>query len=124
PPSRRTPVVATGRARAAARRRGSGDPTPANDNVETEDIPLDEDIEPEDGPVYEIGPATRWHPDRVRMWMAVSSTILMGLVWAGLYALILMNVTGERLVAWQGVVSTVSTLTVGIVAYFFSRRNS
>lgn len=83
---------------------------------------LHEDVDPDDGPAYLIGPAGSWHPDRVRIWIALSAVGLLSCSLAGLFVLILLNVSGTGLLVWQGAVGAVSTLTATVVTYYFTKR--
>jgi hypothetical protein len=126
--NRRPRATGKVRDRVPSQHRASGPPSAANeaereDTELEEEIELEEDVEPEDEPIYEIGPPTPWHPNRVRMWLALSAMTLWGLALAGLFLLVEQGVTGERLVAWQGGQGSVTTLTTAVIAYYFIKRN-
>jgi hypothetical protein len=87
-----------------------------------EPVPLEEDIEPEDKPVYTIEPLNRWHPDRVRMFMALGSLALLALMYIGMFVLITSDATDQQLLVWGGATGAVNTLAAGIVTYFFTTR--
>lgn len=114
----------TGRNPSVARRHG---PLGSVSDSTEEEAPLNEDVDPEkyeEAPAYEIQPLIPWHPDRVRMWIALTAMIMFGLGLVGQFVLIMSQATNEQLLAWQGGLGTVGTLTAGIVAYYFSKRNT
>jgi hypothetical protein len=82
---------------------------------------LYEEHEPLRDPVLRLGPPMPWHPDRVRMWLAISAMILFGLAVAAYFTLILTNASAAALGLWGGIVTTTSTLTAAVVAYYFAK---
>ena len=93
----------------------------ASDREEDQPAGIHEDVEPAEGAAWRIEPAVRWHPNRIRAWIAVSSIALIALMLIGLFVLILLDVTGERLLVWQAALGTVMTLAAAVTAYYFSR---
>jgi hypothetical protein len=95
-----------------------------DEDEESIELVANEDESPEDGPAYQVGPSRAWHPDQVRLRLAVSAVVLFGLTLCGMFALILLKVSAEQLLAWQGAVGTTGTLAGAVVTYYFTKRSN
>ncbi|GAB1695144.1 hypothetical protein [Krasilnikovia sp. M28-CT-15] len=104
---------------------GSSPPRqPGRDDPREAQIPLVEDVPPGEGPAVRLDPAVRWHPDRVRMWLAGSVVILLGLTFLGQFILIVIGVTPESLTQWQSTITAMMGIAGAVIAFFFARKET
>src|SRR4051812_36985077 len=82
---------------------------------------LEEFATPGHAPAWSLEPVRRWHPNRIRAWLIASSIAVTGFMLAGLFILILLDITGERLLVWQAAMTSVITPVAGVTGYYFSR---
>lgn len=97
---------------------GDGDHDASSESERRE---LEEFDAPGQAPLWSLQPVGRWHPNRIRAWIIASSIALTGFMLTGLFVLILLDITGERLLVWQAAMTSVITPVAGVTGFYFSR---